>query len=145
MKGHRVSEAIKLFLFNESAQRFAQAKTGTIVGISSVAGDRGRGGLPSYAASKAGLTTYLESMRNRVGALGVKVVTVKPGPIETPMTEGLDSLPLLITADEAAKQIVAGARRGSNVVYVPFAWRPIMAIIRAVPSFIFQRLKKLNS
>jgi short-subunit dehydrogenase len=130
---------------NEAAFRFGQAGEGTIVGISSVAGDRGRGGQPVYGASKAALTTYLESLRNRLGPLGVKVVTIKPGPIETPMTEGLGHLPLMIPARQAAAQIVAAAEAGRRVTYVPGAWRPIMAVIRAIPSAIFQKMKKLNS
>ena len=130
---------------NEAAYRFGQAGEGTIVGISSVAGDRGRGGQPAYAASKAALATYLESLRNRVGALGVTVVTIKPGPIETPMTEGLGKLPLMIPVEKAAAQIIAAAQSGRRVAYVPSAWRPIMAVIRAIPSAIFQKMKKLNS
>src|SRR5579871_843090 len=77
---------------NEAAQRFARAGAGTIIGISSVAGDRGRRGQPVYCTSKAALDTYLEALRNRVGRLGVHVVTVKPGPVDTPMTKGLDKL-----------------------------------------------------
>ncbi len=132
---------------NQAAERFGRGQTGTIVGISSVAGDRGRGGMIGYATSKAGFNAYLEAIRNRVGRLGVKVVTVKPGPVNTPMTEALDrsKKPLLIEADKAAHLIIDGAKRGKNVVYVPWMWRPIMAIIRSVPSFIFQRLKNLNS
>lgn len=130
---------------NEAAYRFGQAGEGTIVGISSVAGDRGRGGQPVYGASKAALATYLESLRNRLGPLGVSVVTVKPGPVATPMTEGLGSMPLMITADRAASNIIAAAQAGRRTVYVPGAWRPIMAIIRSIPSYVFQRMKKLNS
>jgi decaprenylphospho-beta-D-erythro-pentofuranosid-2-ulose 2-reductase len=130
---------------NEAAVRFGRAGEGTIVGISSVAGDRGRGGNPSYAASKAGLNAYLEAIRNRVGRLGVNVVTVKPGPVDTPMTRGLDKLPLMISVDEAARKIIDAARAGKGAVYVPGVWRPIMFILRHIPSWLFQRMKKLNS
>jgi short-subunit dehydrogenase len=75
----------------------------------------------------------------------VSVVTVKPGPVDTPMTQGLDALPLLITPEKAAEKIIAAARAGKNSAYIPGIWRPIMAILRAVPSFIFKRMKKLNS
>ena len=126
---------------NEAAQRFQAAGSGTIVGISSVAGDRGRQGQPVYCTSKAALNTYLEALRNRVGRHGVRIVTVKPGPVDTPMTQGLDKLPLLIPASEAARQILAAAERGARTVYVPGKWRPIMAVIRAIPSPIFQRMK----
>lgn len=130
---------------NLAAERFARAGAGAIVGLSSVAGDRGRGGYPVYGATKAALNTYLESIRNRAGRLGVSVVTVKLGPVETPMTKGMSGLPWMISSAEAADQILAGAARGANTVYVPWKWRPVMFIIRTIPSFLFKRLKKLNS
>lgn len=125
---------------NEAAQRFETAKEGTLVGISSVAGDRGRRGSPVYNTSKAALDTYLEAIRNRIGRFGVRVVTVKPGPVATPMTAGLGKMPLMIPADDAARQIIAAAERGVRLAYIPWPWRFIMAIIRAIPSPIFQRM-----
>lgn len=124
---------------NEAAQRFKAAGDGVIIGISSVAADRGRRGALSYAASKAATDTYLESLRNRVGRHGVRVVTIKPGPVDTPMTAGL-KMPLMISPDVAARRTIAAAHGGATTVYVPFIWRPIMAIIRAIPSFIFQKM-----
>ncbi|GAB4470258.1 MAG: SDR family NAD(P)-dependent oxidoreductase [Armatimonadaceae bacterium] len=124
---------------NEAAHRFHVAKSGTIVGIGSVAGDRGRSGQPVYGATKAFLETYLESLRNRLGRFGVSVVTVKPGPVETPMTVGLGKMPLMIPAPEAARQILQAAAQGKRVVYVPWQWRFIMAVIRAIPSPLFQK------
>lgn len=111
---------------------------GTLVGISSVAGDRGRRGNPGYHTSKAALSTYLESLRNRLFRYGVHVVTVKPGPVSTAMTEGL-KMPLMIPAEEAAKGALAIARAGTGEGYVPLAWKPIMLVIRHVPSLIFRR------
>jgi len=125
---------------NPVAERFARAGGGTIVGISSVAGDRGRRGNPAYHASKAALDTYLEAVRNRVARHGVRVVTVKPGPVDTPMTKGMDKLPLLVSPDAAAAELLAGAARGVHTVYVPAKWRPIMFVIRHIPSFVFRRL-----
>lgn len=125
---------------NAAAERFARAGAGTLVGISSVAGDRGRRGNPAYHASKAAFDAYLEAIRNRVARLGVHVVTVKPGPVDTPMTHGMDRLPLLISADAAAARLLAGAARGSSTVYVPATWRPIMFVLRHMPSFIFRHL-----
>ncbi len=125
---------------NAVAERFARAGGGTIVGISSVAGDRGRRGFPAYNASKAALDTYLEAIRNRVARHGVRVVTVKPGPVDTPMTRGMEKLPLLVSAEQAARDLLAGAAGGSQVVYVPAKWRPIMFVIRHIPSFVFRRL-----
>jgi NAD(P)-dependent dehydrogenase (short-subunit alcohol dehydrogenase family) len=125
---------------NAVADRFVRAQAGTMIGISSVAGDRGRRGFPAYNASKAALDTYLEAIRNRVARHGVRVVTVKPGPVDTPMTRGMEKLPLLVSADDAARELLAGAARGRQVVYVPARWRPIMFVIRHIPSFVFRRL-----
>ncbi|TNE46817.1 MAG: SDR family NAD(P)-dependent oxidoreductase [Deltaproteobacteria bacterium] len=126
---------------NQAASRFVHTGHGTIVGISSVAGDRGRQGNPPYATSKAALTTYLESLRNRLASHGVHVVTIKPGPVHTPMTAHLPKLPLPIHADKAAQLIVKAIAKKRGEVYVPGRWRPIMAIIRNIPSFIFRRMK----
>lgn len=125
---------------NEAAARFARGRAGTIVGISSVAGDRGRRGNPAYHASKAALDAYLESVRNRVARAGVRVVTAKPGPVDTPMTRGMDRLPFLVTADAAADAILAAAARGAVTVYVPARWRPIMFVLRNIPSAVFRHL-----
>lgn len=125
---------------NQAAMRFARAGVGTIVGISSVAGDRGRRGYPVYNASKAALTTYLEALRNRLAPCGVHVVTIKPGPVATPMTDGLANTPFLIPAERAAREILVAARRGRATAYTPALWRPIMGVIRALPSAIMRRL-----
>ncbi len=126
---------------NPAAERFAAAGAGTIVGLSSVAGDRGRRGQPAYGASKAALAHYLEALRNRLRCKGVRVLTVKPGPVLTPMTEGLDKLPFAITAERAAELILRGARGKRQTVYVPERWRVIMGAIRLVPSSVFSRLE----
>jgi decaprenylphospho-beta-D-erythro-pentofuranosid-2-ulose 2-reductase len=125
---------------NEAAVRFERAGAGTLVGLSSVAGDRGRRGNPVYCASKAALDAYLQALRHRLARRGVAVVTVKPGPVDTPMTRGRDRLPLLISADAAAAAILAAARRGTATAYVPGVWRPIMFAIRNVPNALFNRL-----
>ncbi len=127
---------------NEAAERFGRAGAGTLVGISSVAGDRGRCGMPVYAASKTFLDTYLEALRNRIAQKGVAVVTVKPGPVATQMTVEMDQkkLPFLITAEKAASLTLEAAARGRSVAYVPGLWRPIMMTIKSIPSFLFRRL-----
>lgn len=124
---------------NPVAADMEARRHGTIVGVSSVAGDRGRRGNPGYHTSKAALSTYLEALRNRLSRYGVTVVTVKPGPVATPMTKDLGKLPLLIQPKEAAAGILAHARAGTVEGYVPMIWLPIMTIIRQVPSFIFRR------
>jgi NAD(P)-dependent dehydrogenase (short-subunit alcohol dehydrogenase family) len=124
-----------------AAQRFSRLRRGTIVGIGSVAGDRGRSGNPAYCTAKAGLHTYLEALRNRVQRDGVKVVTIKPGFVDTAMTRGLDDLFWLIPADRAAATILKHAERGAVVAYVPARWRLVMWVIRSIPSVVFRRLK----
>jgi short-subunit dehydrogenase len=126
---------------NPVAERMANLGRGTIIGIGSVAGDRGRIGNPAYCASKAALHTYLEALRNRVASNGVRVVTIKPGFVDTDMTRGKEGLFWVISADRAAEIILAKARRGVATAYVPARWRLVMTVIRAIPSFIFTRLR----
>lgn len=114
------------------------ARHGTLLGVSSVAGDRGRRGSPCYTTSKAGLTAHMEAMRNRLHRYGVHVVTAKPGPVRTDMTQGM-KLPLMIEAHEAAEGILSLAESGTGSGYVPKTWAPIMNVIQLVPSFIFRK------
>lgn len=123
---------------NEAANRFQHTKHGTIVGIGSVAGDRGRRGQPVYNASKAFLHTYLEALRNRIARHGVKVTTVKPGPVLTEMTGGLE-LRNPITAGEAATLILKKAGSGRECYLSP-VHAVIFMIIRNIPSWIFRKL-----
>jgi decaprenylphospho-beta-D-erythro-pentofuranosid-2-ulose 2-reductase len=125
---------------NLAAARFEAQRGGTLVGISSVAGDRGRRRIAAYSTSKAALNTYLEALRNRVGRYGVHVVTIKPGFVDTAMTRGRSGLFWLISADQAATRILAQARRGVTAAYVPRQWRVLMAVLRSIPSFIFRQL-----
>ena len=125
---------------NLASARFLKQQSGTIVGIGSVAGERGRVGQPAYCASKAALHTYLEALRNRLTRHGVHVLTIKPGPVHTPMTAGLDKLPMAIQADVAADRIVAAIHRQAQVAYIPVQWAPIMAVIRSIPSVLFRRM-----
>jgi decaprenylphospho-beta-D-erythro-pentofuranosid-2-ulose 2-reductase len=124
---------------NQAAMRFGAAGHGTIVGIGSVAGDRGRRGQPVYNASKACLATYLEALRNRLARKGVTVVTVKPGPVKTEMTQHL-ALNRALTAEQAADLILKKASR-SGEHYLALPHRVIFAVIRLLPSWIMRRLK----
>lgn len=125
---------------NEAAARFQTQGSGVLVGIGSVAGDRGRRRPgPAYSASKAALHTYLESLRNRLSQHGVSVVTIKPGPVRTPMTADLGKLPFVIEADKAADGIYRAMRRATPTAYVPMKWGLIMAVIKAIPSVVFRR------
>jgi len=125
---------------NEAAARFERVRRGTIVGISSIAGDRGRRGNPAYCTSKAALDTFLESLRNRLGRFGVRVVTIKPGFIDTEMTRGTPGLFWLISPDRAAELILAAARAGRTSAYIPGRWRFVGLVVRSIPSILFRRL-----
>lgn len=124
---------------NAAARRFLERKAGRIVGVSSVAQDRGRVGRPVYNASKAGMDTYLEALRNRLWRHGVRVTTIRPGFVETPMTQDM-GLKGAISADRAAELILRARDSEKAVAYVPFKWRPIMFVIRNIPSFLFRKL-----
>ncbi len=125
---------------NLAAHYFTTRRAGTLVGISSIAGDRGRKGFPVYCASKAFMDTYLEALRNRLSEVGVHVCTIKPGFVDTPMTQGMTGLFWLISADEAARQILGAARSRVNTRYVPGRWWFVGTVIRQIPSFLFRRL-----
>ncbi|MBI5610699.1 MAG: SDR family NAD(P)-dependent oxidoreductase [Deltaproteobacteria bacterium] len=124
---------------NCAARDFSAAGRGTIAALGSVAGDRGRRAAPVYGATKAVLDTYLESLRNRLSVRGVSVVTIKPGPVNTPMLAG-KKMPLTVEPQVAARAIARGLQRGAHTVYVHPLWRWIMLAIRCVPSPIFRRL-----
>lgn len=124
---------------NAAARRFLQRRAGCIVGVSSVAQDRGRIGKPGYHASKAAMDTFLEALRNRLWRHGVQVTTIRPGFVETPMTAGLQ-LKGAIPADTAAGLILRARDRRRAIAYVPGKWRLIMFVIRNIPSFVFRRL-----
>jgi short-subunit dehydrogenase len=125
---------------NPVAQRFRQEHTGQIVGIGSIAGDRGRRGMPAYTASKAGLHTYLEGMRNRLWREGVTVTTIKLGQVETDMLKNSDRRRNPISADRAAELIWHAIEKRKQTVYVPARWRLVGLTIQHLPSFIFRRL-----
>jgi len=125
---------------NAAARLFHTQRSGTLVGIGSIAGDRGRKGAPVYGASKAGQDHYLESLRNRLAERNVRVLTIKPGTVETPMTEHLEKLVMPVNAERAAREILGAARgRLWNVRYVPLRWLAVSRVIRAIPSFLFRR------
>ncbi len=113
---------------------------GTIIGVGSVAGDRGRIGNYVYGAAKAGFATYLSGLRNRLARSGAHVMTVKPGFVDTAMTWGIEGMFLVASPEKIAADILRAARRKRNILYTPFFWRYIMAIIRAIPEPIFKKL-----
>jgi short-subunit dehydrogenase len=123
------------------SSRFEQRRAGTIAVISSVAGDRGRQSNYVYGSAKALTTTFLSGLRQRLRKSGVAVITIKPGFVDTPMTTALPKGALWATPQQVGAGIVKAIDRSASVVYLPFFWRPIMFVIRAIPETIFQRLK----
>ncbi len=125
---------------NLAARRFQITKSGTIIGIGSVAGDRGRKGNPAYHTTKGALATYLESLRNRLADSNVQVTTIKPGFIDTAMLDGVEGTFWVISPERAAELILNAAEKKRQIAYVPFQWRFVMLIIKYIPSFIFRKL-----
>lgn len=123
------------------AADFVSRKNGFIIGVSSVAGDRGRMSNYLYGAAKAAFSTYLSGLRNRVFKYGINVLTVKPGFVDTQMTKGMD-LPKILTAkpSEVAKHIFLAQAKGKDIIYTKKIWCLIMLIIRNIPEFIFKRM-----
>jgi short-subunit dehydrogenase len=118
-----------------------EAKSGMIVGISSVAGDRGRIANPGYNTSKAGMTTYLEALRNRLTRHGVHVLTVKPGFISTQMLRASQGpKPFTVSPERAADDIYKAIQKRRQVIYTHSIWGWIMLAIQHVPSVVFRRL-----
>lgn len=129
--------AIVLDLF---AGHFRRQGRGWISCVSSVAGDRGRGKVLAYGASKAGLSAYLDGLRFRLTGAGVFVQTIKPGFVRTRMTAGVKSA-LMAEPEPVARAIVSALDRRRETVYVPGMWRWIMLVIRWIPAPVFRRMK----
>ncbi|RPE67066.1 short-subunit dehydrogenase [Pacificibacter maritimus] len=113
---------------------------GTVVGVGSVAGDRGRIGNYVYGSAKAGFATYLSGLRNRLTRAGGHVVTVKPGFVDTAMTWDVEGMFLVAAPEKVATDILKAVDKKRNVIYTPFFWRYIMLIIRNIPEFIFKKM-----
>ncbi|MEH0158264.1 SDR family oxidoreductase [Limibacter armeniacum] len=128
-------------ILNRFANYFEERKAGSIIGISSVAGDKGKKSNYLYGSAKAGLSVYLQGLRNRLYHSGVHVLTVKPGFVHTKMTQGMD-LPELLTASptQIARSIFNAYRKKANTLYSLPQWRMIMLIINAIPETVFKRL-----
>lgn len=129
-------------LINYFVRKFESRRTGTIIGLSSVAGERGRQSNFIYGSAKAAFTAYLSGLRNYLFDKKVHVMTVKPGFMATKMTEGLPLNPkLTATPKQAAECIFKAYKKQKDIVYVLPVWGIIMMIIRNIPEFIFKKLK----
>ena len=126
-------------ILNIISNDMEQNKNGFIVGVSSVAGDRGRKANYIYGSSKAAFSAYLSGLRNRLHESGVKVLTVKPGFVATKMTAKLD-LPTKLTAqpEDVAKDIFTAQQKGKDILYTKPIWRVIMMIIKIIPEWKFK-------
>ena len=129
-------------ILNLIALNYKHLKKGCIIGISSVAGERGRGTNYMYGSAKAGFTTYLSGLRNSLTPFGVNVITVLPGFISSKMTAHLPLPPLLTaTPKQVAGKIYSAYSNKKDVVYIKWFWKWIMIIIRNIPEFIFKKMK----
>ena len=129
-------------ILNLVAEHYAQQGKGTIVGISSVAGERGRMSNYFYGSAKAGFTAYLSGLRNRLFHHGAHVLSVQPGFVYTRMTEGMPlPKPLTATPELVAQAVYKATLSKKNVLFVKGWWRWIMLIIRNIPEPIFKKMK----
>jgi hypothetical protein len=129
-------------ILNTIANDFEARKEGFIIGISSVAGDRGRQSNYFYGSAKAAFTAYLAGLRNRLFKSGVNVITVKPGFVRTKMTEGVDlPVPLVANPDEVAEDIFKAWLKKRDVIYTKWFWKYIMMVISIVPERIFKHMR----
>lgn len=123
------------------ANQFEQQKSGSIAVISSPSGDRGRQSNYIYGTAKGALTIFLQGLRNRLSKSHVHVLTIKPGFVDTPMTKEFKKGFLWVSPDVISKGIYNAIKNKKEVVYLPFFWRYIMFIIKAIPEKIFKHLK----
>lgn len=129
-------------LLMHAAKDFEEQRHGWIACITSVAGDRGRVGNYVYGSAKGGLSHFLEGLRARLVASNVKVLTIKPGFVDSPMTWGMKLPPLPVADPRDVGKAIAKAIEGpKDVVYIPGFWRMIMFIIRHIPERVFKRMK----
>ena len=134
--------ALSPALFAEAfARHFAEVGRGTLGIIGSVAGDRGRKANYTYGAAKGFLSRYAEGMDHRFAGSGVKIVLIKPGPTDSPMTAAIKAQGRRVApVEDVARAIVDGMTRGRPVIYAPPIWRTIMLVVRHIPRFLFNRL-----
>ena len=136
-----VNAVSAMAVLSQAAALFEQQGQGHLVAIGSVAGDRGRAVNAAYGAAKGALEIYLSGLRQRLHQRGVKVLLVKPGFVDTPMTASFAKGPLWATPERVATDILGALERGRAVIYTPWFWRWIMLIIRHLPEPLFVRLK----
>jgi decaprenylphospho-beta-D-erythro-pentofuranosid-2-ulose 2-reductase len=122
------------------ANYFEKAQRGFIIGISSVAGERGRSKNYAYDAAKSGLTTYFQGLNQRLSRKNVRVITVKPGFVDTPMTFGKTGMFLVADPEIVGRRIIKQLFLRKDVLYVPWFWRYIVLVMQCIPEFLFKKL-----
>ena len=133
-----VSATAILTLFAADLER---RRTGCLAAITSVAGDRGRRSNYVYGSSKGALSLFLQGLRSRLHPAGVRVITIKPGPVQTPMTDHLLNSALFADPKQVARDIASALeRRFPDILYTPKIWRYIMTAVRCIPETVFKRL-----
>jgi decaprenylphospho-beta-D-erythro-pentofuranosid-2-ulose 2-reductase len=133
-----VSASAILTLFAADLER---RRTGCLAAITSVAGDRGRRSNYVYGSSKGALSLFLQGLRSRLHPTGVHVITIKPGPVQTPMTDHMANSARFADPEQVARDIVrALERRSPDVLYTPKIWRYVMTAVRHIPETVFKRL-----
>jgi decaprenylphospho-beta-D-erythro-pentofuranosid-2-ulose 2-reductase len=138
LQANFVSATAILTLFAADLER---RRTGCLAAITSVAGDRGRRSNYVYGSAKGALSLFLQGLRSRLYVAGVRVITIKPGPVQTPMTDHMPNATRFADPDRVARDIVrALARRAPDVLYTPKVWRYVMTGVRQIPETVFKRL-----
>ena len=122
------------------ANKFEEQGSGTIAVITSVAGERGRKKNYVYGSAKGMISIFLQGLRNRLFAKGITVLDIKPGLVDTPMTNHMKKTILWTQPETIAKSIVKGINKNKNIIYCPFYWRFIMIILKLIPENIFKKL-----
>ena len=128
-------------LMSRLAQHLEQQGSGTLAVISSVAGDRGRASNYLYGSAKAAVTAFASGLGQRLKGTGINVLTIKPGFVDTPMTRDFKKGSLWATPESVARGIVVAVDKRRSVTYLPWFWWGIMQVIKAIPEFIFRRIK----
>ncbi len=128
------------FCLEELLPMMRRQGNGTIAAISSLAADRGFPGSAGYCATKAALSTLFDGLRVELKALGVKLVTIEPGYVQTPMTESFGKMPFMMQADETARLILRRLKQGDRVIRFPLAASAFMKLMRILPVSLFDRI-----
>jgi decaprenylphospho-beta-D-erythro-pentofuranosid-2-ulose 2-reductase len=146
---HNISKLVSEFTTNGlsviamasvAANYFEQQNYGTLAVISSVAGDRGRQSNYVYGAAKGTISLFMQGLRNRFGKTDIKIITIKPGMVDTPMTADMPKNPLYSTPITIGKGIFEAMVNGKEIAYLPTYWRLVMFIIKHIPEFVFKKL-----